>query len=66
MKKLFIIGAVTIGTFASALQFRTSCGNVVNVANTEGSTYAELSDFLSYVNYKECGTIPKQIIIYTH
>jgi hypothetical protein len=66
MKKLFIIGAVAIGTLASAFPFRTSCGQVVNVTETEGFSVEQVRNFLGYVNYRVCGITPQSITIYIH
>ena len=66
MKKVFIIGAVAIGTLASAFPFRTSCGTVVNVTQTEGYTMEQITTFLQFVNYNECGTKPKGITLFIH
>lgn len=69
MKKLFIFGAIAIGTLASAFPFRTSCGQVVNVS--EGITYNTndtLQEALAQLNTMICGTPTKasQIVVYTH
>ncbi len=71
MKKAFIIGAIAIGTLASAFPFRTSCGKVVQVS--AGIVYAgdntdTLQEALAQLNTMLCGTPTKasQIIIYSH
>lgn len=66
MKKTLLVGALFIAGVVSAFPFRTSCGTVVNVTDTEGSTTTELTNFLKYVNYAECGTVPKGITVYIH
>lgn len=71
MKKVFIIGAIAIGTIASAFPFRTSCGKVVNVS--EGIVYAgdhtdTMQEALAQLNTLICHvpTKPSQITVYTH
>ncbi|MFS4427884.1 hypothetical protein [Chryseobacterium sp. S90] len=66
MKKTLLVGALFITSIVSAFPFRTSCGTVVNVTQTEGYTMEQITNFLQFVNYNECGTKPKGITIYIH
>ena len=67
MKKLLIIGAVTIGTVVSAFPFRTSCGIVFQIDNwsTSYMTDAQLQTALSGLNFNACG-VHANVIIYSH
>jgi hypothetical protein len=67
MKKLFVIGAVAIGTIASAFPFRTSCGMVFQISNDYAAsvTRATLTHTLKQLNYSACGTVPSTITFYT-
>jgi len=67
MKKLFIIGAVAVGTIVSAFPFRSSCGMVfqINDWSVSHMTPAELKDTLSALNFNACGT-HATIILYTN
>lgn len=69
MKKAFIIGAIAIGTIASAFPFRTSCGKVVSVSESiTFHTNDTLQEALAQLNTMICGTPTKasQITIYSH
>lgn len=66
MKKLFVSLALIAGIIVSAIPFRTSCGHVVNIRDIEGATVKELTNFLQYVNYTECGTYASGFTIYAH
>lgn len=66
MKKLFIIGAVAIGTLASAFPFRTSCGQVVSVTDTQGYSFEQITNYLIIVNEQVCGVKPKGITLHIH
>ena len=67
MKKLFVIGAVAIGTIASAFPFRTSCGIVFQINNNYAAsvTRETLTHTLMQLNYNACGTFPSGITYYT-
>ncbi|GAA4158651.1 hypothetical protein GCM10022217_20200 [Chryseobacterium ginsenosidimutans] len=67
MKKLFVIGAIAIGSIVSAFPFRSSCGTVfqINDWTTSQLTQAELKDTLSALNFNACG-VHANIIIYSH
>ncbi|MDR6370353.1 hypothetical protein J2795_001103 [Chryseobacterium bernardetii] len=66
MKKTILLGAILLAGVVSAFSFRTSCGSVVNVTQTEGYTMEQITSFLEFVNYNECGTRPKGITLYIH
>ncbi|MGH1517505.1 hypothetical protein [Chryseobacterium sp. JK1] len=66
MKKTLLVGALFIVGIVSAFPFRTSCGHVVNVTQTEGYTMEQITTFLQFVNYNECGTKPKGITLFIH
>lgn len=65
MKKAFIIGAVVIGTLASAFPFRTSCGKVYNITGTSGMTISAIAEFCNDVNFIACGE-NATITVYYH
>ncbi len=67
MKKLFVIGAVAIGTIASAFPFRTSCGMVFQIdsQSVKHMTPERLTHTLKQLNYSACGTVPSTITFYT-
>ncbi|MBB4806069.1 hypothetical protein HNP38_001341 [Chryseobacterium defluvii] len=67
MKKLFIIGAVTIGTIVSAFPFRSSCGLVLQISDSfaANATSETLISTLKQLNFNACGTFPSGITIYT-
>ena len=67
MKKLFIIGAIAIGTIESAFPFRSSCGIVFHINNDYAAsvTREKLTHTLMQLNYSACGTVPSGIIYYT-
>ncbi|MBB4808317.1 hypothetical protein HNP38_003664 [Chryseobacterium defluvii] len=65
MKKLFIVGAVAIGTIASAFPFRTSCGKVYNITGTSGMSLSAIAEFCNDVNFIACGE-NTNVILYTH
>jgi hypothetical protein len=64
MKKVFIIGAVVIGTLASAFPFRTSCGMVFQF-NDQNMTPAAVDWNLRQLNFNACGVFPTKIVYYT-
>lgn len=64
MKKLFILGAVTIGTLVSAFPFRTSCGTIVSVNGATGSL-AHIENICESINLAVCGTFTT-VTLYTH
>ncbi|RQO39319.1 hypothetical protein DBR39_10070 [Chryseobacterium sp. KBW03] len=66
MKKTLLAVTLLIAGVASAFPFRTSCGTVVNVTQTQGYTMEQVTTFLQFVNYNECGTTPKGITLYIH
>ncbi|EJL75381.1 hypothetical protein [Chryseobacterium populi] len=66
MKKTILLGAILLAGVVSAFPFRTSCGHVVNVTQTQGYTMEQITNFLELVNYNECGTTPKGITLYIH
>ncbi|WP_412850636.1 hypothetical protein ACL0VS_19100 [Chryseobacterium sp. PMSZPI] len=66
MKKTLLLTALFIAGVVSAFPFRTSCGTVVNVTQTQGYSMEQITNFLEYVNYNECGTRPKGITLYIH
>ncbi|GAA4150520.1 hypothetical protein GCM10022217_03540 [Chryseobacterium ginsenosidimutans] len=63
MKKVFIIGAVVIGTLASAFPFRTSCGLVFQV-NPQNMTPEAVNFQLTQLNFNACGVFPTRIVYY--
>lgn len=66
MKKLLIIGAIAIGTLASAFPFRTSCGMVfqINDNYAANSTPEALNNTLMGLNMNACGVRPAKIVYY--
>lgn len=66
MKKTILLGVILLAGVVSAFPFRTSCGTVVNVTQTEGYTMEQITNFLQFVNYNECGAKPKGITLYIH
>jgi hypothetical protein len=64
MKKLFIVGAVTIGNLVSAFPFRTSCGKIVMVNGATGSL-AHIENICESINFVVCGEFA-EITIYYH
>jgi hypothetical protein len=64
MKKVFIIGAVIIGTLASAFPFRTSCG-IVFQFNPQNLTPAAVDFQLRQLNFNACGVFPTKIVYFT-
>ena len=67
MKKLFVIGAIAVGTLASALPFRTTCGIVfqINDNYVKNATPKALENTMSQLNYNACGTFPTRFVYYT-
>lgn len=67
MKKLFISGAIAVGTMASALPFRTTCGIVfqINDDYVKNVTPAALEHTMSQLNFNACGVFPTRFIYYT-
>ena len=51
MKKFLVMGAIAIGTLASAFPFRTSCGKVYNITGTTGMSISAIAEFCNDVNF---------------
>ncbi|GAA4159586.1 hypothetical protein GCM10022217_22520 [Chryseobacterium ginsenosidimutans] len=69
MKKTFLLGALLVAGVASAFQFRTSCGQVVQVSQTiaDHMTLNQLADYLGDVNSENCPNAGAVVIhIYYH
>ncbi|PVV57492.1 hypothetical protein [Chryseobacterium sp. HMWF035] len=65
MKKILVMGAIAIGTLASAFPFRTSCGKVYNITGTTGMSISAIAEFCNDVNFIACGE-NANIIVYYH
>ncbi len=67
MKKLFVIGAVAIGTIASAFPFRTSCGMVFQIdsQSVKHMTPERLTHTLKTIKLQRLWTVPSTITFYT-
>ena len=64
MKKLFLFLAVfmiTANSFAWRGVFRTTCGVILNIDNPSVNTVSDVTSYLSYINYMQCGVRPTKI-----
>lgn len=65
MKKVFLFLAVfmiTANSFAWRGIFRTSCGVILNIDNPNVNTVSEVTAYLSFINYMNCGVRASKII----
>lgn len=65
MKKTFLFITVfmlTANMFAWKGVFKTICGVILNIDNPRVNTVSEVTSYLSYINYMQCGVKPTRII----
>lgn len=65
MKKIFLfltVFMITANSFAWSGIFKTSCGVILTINNPNVNTVSEVTSYLGYINYMQCGVKPTKII----